>query len=534
MPKRNRADYMREYRARKRAESSPPMPVRAPVDGDSGDVVAEWAESSLLVPTGPLRGNPYRLDAWQREWLSAALAPGIREAGLSLARKNGKSGLVSALLLACLCGPLNAPNWRGVVVSLTGALAAELREAIRQTSEISGLDDRLTIKASPPPGSVIGQDGATLTILASDKATGHAIGADLAVIDEAGLLDENRRELWAAVLSSVSGRDGRLLAISIRGHGPMFSELAERAASPGVHWTEYAAPEGCALDDEKAWVAANPGLASGIKSRSYMVDAARRAIAVPADASLFRAFDLNQPLNPAKESICQPAEWTACETESLPARQGGCVIGFDLGGSSSMTALAAFWPSSGRLEVWGAFPDNPDLETRGRADGVGGLYGQMERRGELRTYPGRITPVAEFLRDCAERLAGDRILAAGADRYRKAEAETALEDAGLDWEMLWRGQGASAGADGSHDVRSFQRLVLGGRLKVAESLLLRSAVASSELRYDNAGNPALSKGKARARIDALSAAVIAAGLGEMYQNAPARNNAPYIGLVRGG
>ena len=241
---------------------------------------------------------------------------------------------------------------------------------------------------------------------------------------------------------------------------------------------------------------------------------------MPADASLFRAYDLNQSLNPSKESICQPADWTACERKELPERQGGCVVGFDLGGSSSMTALAAFWPSTGRLEVWGAFPDNPSLAERGRADGVGGLYEQMAARGELRTYKGRITPVAEFLRDCAERLSSERILAAGADRYRRAECETALEDAGLDWQTEWRGQGASAGADGSHDIRAFQRLVLGGRLAVRESLLLRSAVASSELRYDGAGNPGLNKRKARARIDALSAAVIAAGLGEIYASAP--------------
>ena len=401
------------------------------------------------------------------------------------------------MLLAYLIGPLNGPNWRGVVVSLTGALAAELREAIRQTAEISGLSEMLSIKQSPPPGSIIGANGATLTILASDKATGHAIGADLAVIDEAGLIPESRRELWAAVLSSVSGRDGRLLAISIRGDGPMFSELAERSGSVGVHWQEFAAPDDCALDDEKAWHSANPGLSSGIKSLAYMRDAARRAIAVPADASLFRAYDLNQSLNPSKESICQPADWTACERKELPERQGGCVVGFDLGGSSSMTALAAFWPSTGRLEVWGAFPDNPSLAERGRADGVGGLYEQMAARGELRTYKGRITPVAEFLRDCAERLSSERILAAGADRYRRAECETALEDAGLDWQTEWRGQGASAGADGSHDIRAFQRLVLGGRLAVRESLLLRSAVASSELRYDGAGNPGLNKRKAR-------------------------------------
>ena len=531
MPQRNRAEYMRTYRARKRAANSPPMPVRADCPEDAGAVVAQWAASTLRVPSGPLRGQPYKLDCWQVEWLSAALAPNIREAGLSVARKNGKSGLVAVLLLAHLCGPVNAPNWRGVVVSLTGALASELREAIRQTAEISGLSDRLTIKQSPPPGSITGQDGATLTILASDKATGHAIGADVCVIDEAGLLTENRRELWAAVLSSVSGRDGRLLAVSIRGHGPMFSELAERAGSPGVHWQEFAAPADCALDDEKAWDSANPGLQSGIKSVSYMRDASRKAIAVPADASLFRAYDLNQPLNPSKESICQPGEWTACERKELPARQGGCVIGFDLGGSSSMTALCAFWPSSGRLECWGAFPDNPSLAERGRNDGVGNLYEQMERRGELRTYPGRVTPVVDFLADCADRLAGEWVMAAGADRYRRAEAETALEDAGLDWPMEWRGQGASAGADGSHDIRAFQRLVLGGRLKVAESLLLRSAVASSELRYDSAGNPALDKHRHRARIDALSGAVIAAGLGEMYQAAPTRNSSPYIGLA---
>ena len=415
------------------------MPARAPCTADAGDVVAEWAESTLLVPTGPLRGQPYKLDSWQREWLSSALAPGVREAGLSVARKNGKSGLVSALLLACLCGPLNAPNWRGVCVSLTGALAAELRTAIAQTSEVSGLSDRLTIKASPPPGSIAGQDGALLSILASDKATGHAVGADLAVIDEAGLLDENRRELWAAVLSSVSGRDGRLLAISIRGHGPMFSELAERTASPGVHWTEFAAPDGCALDDTDAWEKANPGLASGIKSRAYMVDASRKAIAVPADAALFRAYDLNQPLNPSKESICQPSEWTACEKESLPPRQGGCVVGFDIGGSSSMTALAAFWPATGRMEVWGAFPDNPDLMERGRGDAVGNLYEQMAARGELRTYRGRVTPVAEFLADCADRLAGERVMRRALTDTAGRKRRRPLKTPGLTG--LWSGAG---------------------------------------------------------------------------------------------
>ena len=223
--------------------------------------------------------------------------------GLSIARKNGKSGLVAALVLAYLVGPLNAEHWRGLVVSLTGQLAKELRDAVDLTADISGLRDKLRVYRSPAPGRIEGMRGARLDILASDRATGHAIGGDVAIIDEAGLLEESQRELWGAVLSSLSGRDGRLLAISIRGDGPMFRELSERAAEPSVRFIEHAAAPDAALDDVDAWHAANPGIADGIKSLSYMRDMSRRALASPADVSTFRAHDLNQPQSPAREMI---------------------------------------------------------------------------------------------------------------------------------------------------------------------------------------------------------------------------------------
>ena len=144
---------------------------------------------------------------------------------------------------------------------------------------------------------------------------------------------------------------------------------------------------------------------------------------------------------------------------------------------------------------------------RSRADGLGDAYCRMQERGELTVWPGRVTPVAQFLGMCAERLADSRVVLAG--------AEDALTLAGVQWEVEWRGQGASATADGSHDVRAFQRLVLGGRLAVVESWLLRAAISESVIRRDGAGNPAIDKRRERGRIDALSAAVIAAGLGEI-------------------
>ena len=205
-----RRRYQRE-RYHHRKGSPVPLPPSAP-PADAADAFIAWAESTLVVLTGPMRGQPFRIPEWQREYVREALADAVREAGLSVARKNGKSGLIAALALAFLCGPLNAEYWRGLVISLTGGLAKELRDAVQFTAEASGLGKSITVYRSPAPGRIEGMHGARLDILASDRATGHAVGGDLVIVDEAGLLEEGQRDLWAAVASSLSGRDGRLWA----------------------------------------------------------------------------------------------------------------------------------------------------------------------------------------------------------------------------------------------------------------------------------------------------------------------------------
>ena len=175
----------------------------------------------------------------------------------------------------------------------------------------------------------------------------------------------------------------------------------------------------------------------------------------------------------------------------------------------------------------GAFGDDPTLKGRGEADAVADRYERMAELGELLTYPGRVTPVSAFLAWVAEDLQDADVEGAAADRYRQAEAEDALEAAGVSWPMDWRAQGT--GQQGSEDIRAFQRAVEGGTLRPGESLLLESAIAEAVLRFDGNGNPALHKGRSRGRIDALSAAVLAVGAGsrvssafEMYHYRPAQ------------
>ena len=379
------------------------------------------------------------------------------------------------------------------------------------------------VKRSPTPGEISGPNRTKVTFLAADvSSTGHGLGCDTGVFDELGILRESRRGIYQAVKSSVSARDGRTIAISIMGdRSSIMHEIKARSNDPAVCFHHFAAPADCKLDDRAAWVAANPGLGT-IKSESYMEDASRAALATSADASAYRALDLNQPVDPARETILLPQQWDRCETETPPERDGEVCVGLDIGGSSSMTAAVAIWPVTGRMEVWGGFPSTPDLLARGQADGVGRLYLRMESAGELRIYAGRVTDVVAFLEDAADRLSGEKVLAVGADRYRRSEVLQAFERAGISWPLVWRGTGASATADGSADVRSFQRRALSGKLKCSPSLMMQAAIADSKVDRDARGNPALNKARRQGRIDALSAAVIACGLAELLSASPRR------------
>ena len=70
----------------------------------------------------------------------------------------------------------------------------------------------------------------------------------------------------------MSARNGKIRHISIRGDSILFREILE---NPSVVSHVHAAPDGCKIDDEAAWRAANPGLGT-IKSIEYMKNEVER------------------------------------------------------------------------------------------------------------------------------------------------------------------------------------------------------------------------------------------------------------------
>ena len=448
--------------------------------------------------------------AWRS--LASTFRPGVRESLLCIARKNAKSAICAVLILAHLAddGPMRRRGFVPASVRSAG------RKRTSYGSSASKLRRRLGCPACRSRGhpSPVGSSQCGGTSIFSQVIAIAARRRDSIWPSSMSLgCFENEIVSWSRVCGAVSARVTVVFSLcqSVAPARLFLKSWPRRR--PGTRISHYAAPSGAALDDPAAWRAANPGLGT-IKSESYMRDEARRVSVTTLDQSAFRALDLNQPVSESARLVCDPADLVACESDVLPARDGPAFVGLDLGGSSSLTAAAAYWPVTGRFECWAAFGDTPDLLARGASDGVGELYVHAKAAGELLTFPGRVTPVREFLGAVHDALAGAEVRVIGSDRYRRSEAMQAFDEASVRWPRAWRGTGASATADGSHDIRSFQTAILERRIVMRPTLMFAAGLAVATLRIDASGNPALAKFSHNSRIDLIAASVIAIGLSD--------------------
>ena len=472
--------------------------------------------SSLTVTQGRLAGQVFTVLPWQRRFVRGAFADGIQSAALSVARGNGKTALLSGIAAATLDGPLAVPRGETVIVAssfeqariafehviafIGDKLGDKRRYKVWDTAQQARIEDR--------------QTGARVRCIGSDPRRAHGLAPVLVLADEPAQWLESTGERMVSALKTAAGKQphSRFVALGTRPADPehWFSKMLAGSADYGqCHAADSADPK----FQRRTWTKANPSLAHMPDLEAAIRTEAAQAKRDPSLLASLGALRLNLGTDDAEvQTLLGTVLWQEIEGET--ARAGPVVWGVDLGTSAAQSAIAGYWPETGRLECLAAFPAEPSLADRGLHDGVGGLYAECARRGELLVLGQRSADILALLQVALERFGQPcRIVA---DRWREAELRDALDKAGVALAAFeTRGMGFK---DGAEDVRGFRRGCADGRVIPISSLLLRSAMSEARTISDPAGNAKLSKGsqggrRSRARDDAAAAAILAVAAG---------------------
>ena len=483
----------------------------------------------LGVTQGSGLGEKFRILPWQRQFIRG-LSRTSGDAALTVGRGNGKTAFLAALALSHLDGPDAIPRSEVVFAASSFSQAKIGFTHARAFLEARGEDlrDRSRWRLHDNyqvSGIEFIPNGAKLRVIGCDPRRAHGLAPVLVIADEPAQWENSKSGKMIAALRTSLGKQatGRLVALGTRpaSEDHWFNSMLNGGCD---YCQVHGAPEGSPVDSRRAWSRANPSARFFPPLLARIEKESQAAMHDPQRLAEFRALRLNLGSSEILQSfLIQPETWERLVGLGEGEPRGHFALGIDLGTSASMSAGAAFWPSSGSLRAMATFPREPDLQARGEADGVGELYAQMERRGELFLSGGRASDVTALLRRIADDWGVPSLLAC--DRWREAELRDSLGKADFPHVPIEiRGQGFR---DGAADVRAFRQAVLEDSVRPGSSLLLTYAMSEARTISDPAGNSKLSKGveggrRSRSRDDAAAAAILAVAAGRRRASAPAR------------
>lgn len=385
-----------------------------------GQKVCAFIETYCCAPEGDKIGQPIKLEPFQRRFILDIYdnPVGTHSAYLSIARKNGKTALIAAILLAHLAGPEAVQNSQIVSGAQSKDQAAVIFELARKMVDMSEPLSRL-VRVQPSGKRLIGLSKNVLyRALAAEGKTAHGLSPVLAILDEVGQV-VGPTDKFITAITTAQGAYANPLLIAISTQAPTDADLfstwidAQRAApDPRVVCHVYEAAKDAALDDKKAWAAANPALGK-FRSLADVAKQCKAALEMPANEPEFRNLILNQRVE-AVSPFVAASVWRDNGAPCGPIDGKKVWGGLDLSSVNDLTSLELVTEDGGvHSEFW--LPAD-GLAEKSRKDRV--PYDLWAKQGHLNTTPGRAIQyefIAEFLRGVFDRcdvqqLAFDRAL----------------------------------------------------------------------------------------------------------------------------
>jgi phage terminase large subunit-like protein len=485
-----------------------------PKDWTRAERVMAFIEKECKVPEGSQVGKPVILSPFQRMFIRAVYDnpnTATRRAILSIARKNGKTGLIAPLVLAHIIGPEARKNSQTVSGAMNRQQAGIVFDAM---AKMINLNTNMTARAAVVPSqkSIKGiTTGVTYRALAKDGAGAQGLSPAVAVLDEAGQIVGPTDAFFDAITTSQGAHDNPLLLV-ISTQAASDSDLlsiwiddAQRSNDPSTVCHVYEADKDSDLMDENQWYKSNPalGVFRNIEDlRTQLSRAARMPTAEPSARNLL----LNQRVSLLTLAVA-PSVWKLNGAEpndelfySYPVH-----CGLDLSARNDLTAcvLSVLDPETGLVHTKPiVFTPLDNIEDRARQDRA--PYDTWAKSGHMIALPGRHLDYGMIAEELAKQTKGMTIASVQFDRWRIDDFKPRADEFGFASESEWIpvGQGFK---DFSLRVDGLDSLLLQGKIRHGMHPLLNLGAANAVVVTDPSGSKKYDKSKSSQRIDTLVA-----------------------------
>lgn len=490
----------------------------------SGEVIA--FAHALVVPAGKHVNTPLRLRKFQIAWIRAVYnrldeetrLRVVKQAILSVARRNGKTLLAAVILLAHLAGPFRRPNSTIVSAATTRKQAGIVFRFVKDMIRINAFLRKHLRVVSSTKRIVHKVDGSVYEAIAAEAGGAFGEGITLCVYDE--LAQAKNRNLYDALMTSL-GSEVEPLMMIISTQAPndqhLLSELIDYGErvnhgilfDPSFVCHLHTVPMEARMDDESQWVKANPGIGD-YRDRRELREAVKRAMEMPSHESTVRVYYLNQRVRAEMPYLSRDVyERNAAAVDLSLFTDGRPVYGgIDLSARTDLSALVlGAEANDGCVHLLPfAWTPRDTIEVRTHRDRA--PYDAWVREGHLLETPGSAIDydfIAYELAGLASRM---NIVRVNYDRWRIEVLRQALARIGAAVPLQEFGQGFK---DMSPAIEAFEELALAGRIVHGGHPVMRWCFANAVIVKDPAANRKLDKVRAYGRIDVAVAGVMCVG-----------------------
>lgn len=516
------------------------MGFRGKQHTSTGDFYVTWKRSPRLstevtnfieaLPTP--EGSLFQLMPWQKSFVHKVFNTRngkrvTRTALLNIARKNGKTGLASALVLAHLFVPRlqkrNAELYSlacdraqaGIVYARMKGVILQCPNLLEQLNIID-FHKQITHK----------KNGMTYRALASDGARNQGLSVYFAVCDE---VSEFKKADSFFAIKSASGfhEEALCLIISTSAADPehVFSQevmharkvLAGEIEDPTYYAKIYAADPEDDIADPQTWRKANPSLGQ-IRLQSELERFYKQCRTLPSQLKVFKRYYLNMPgVRPDKDDDwIAPAAWQACGEERFnldDLRDKRAVLSLDMSSAVDLTALTLLTADNYCwLWTWCARQALENLITA-ELYGVWIQQGLMtSSRGECIDFQTDVLPTIQHL------VSNFKIEAIGYDRWRLENIQAIFDDHEITTPLVPVGQGFNTM---SPALEKLEKLTLNKQLRHNGNPIFMWSVQNAILVRDAANSRKISKSKARDKVDPIVSLLGAVHTGKRFDESDA-------------